>query len=394
MLLPSPLPPARRRSILLALNWWQDRILRGVARYATTHNWEIHYPMRWTCDVARNFDWHGDGIISYVGISAELKQAGRALTDFVRRSHLPVVETQAFISHPDGVNVVMPHEEIGRLAAAHFLKLGFRHCGYVRFDDNPIEDARCAGFRSGVLAGGAEFHALEARTLPARLGQLPRPAGLFAMNDANALQIISMCRHAGAEVPQDFAVVGVDDTEIVCDFAPVPLSSVNCNLEQIGLVAAEQLDGLLQGRAAPANPVVVAPRGVTARSSSVAKAAFHPEVSDLLQAMSARFREPVSVQDIARDAAVNLRRVHRQFFQQVGYTTLQKLTHLRVEHAQRLLDTPARKIDTIAWESGFSNRFHFIAAFRRVTGETPTSYRRAQLAKREEVTPSLPRCGS
>lgn len=369
----------RRRSVLLAQTWWEDRVLRGVAAYAAAHNWELQCRMHWTHELPRADEWKGDGIIAYAGISRSMRLARRRLLSFVRAANVPVVETQALGNLAGAPKVIVPHEIVGEMAAEYFLSLNFRHFGFVTFDENPLEEQRRLGFQRAVERGGGDFHALTPRTLIRQFPRLPRPMALLAVNDLNALQVLQTCRDAGYAVPEEFAVLGVDDTEIICDLAAVPLSSINCNFEQQGYQAAALLDQLMDGKSKPAAPMIVMPRGVTVRRSTDTIAIPDPDTARLLRFLRDHYRSPRSIQEIARELAVPLRRAHGQFRRHVGRTPLQELTRLRVEHAKRLLPDVRLKLATVGLESGFSNRFHFVQAFRRITGRTPRAYRRSLL---------------
>jgi LacI family transcriptional regulator len=263
------------------------------------------------------------------------------------------------------------------MAAEYFLGLNFRHLGFVTFNENPLERHRRLGFQHTVERAGAEFHALTPRSLARTVARLPKPMALFAVNDPNALEVILLCRDAGFRVPEEFAVMGVDDTEIICDLASVPLTSINCDFERQGYEAAALLDRLMDGRRPPVSPVLIPPRGVTVRRSTDIVAIPDLDTARMLRFLRDHYREVRSIQQIADELGVPLRRVHTFFRRHVGRTMLEELTRLRVEHAKRLLPDPKQKLETIGTECGFSSRFHFVRAFRRVTGRTPKAHRQA-----------------
>lgn len=354
-------------------------MLRGVAAYAAAHHWELQCRMHWTHQLPNRNEWRGDGIIAYAGISKAMRPARRRLLAFAQAANVPVVDTQALGDFLGAPKVFVPHEAIGAMAAQYFLALNFRHLGFVTFDENPLERQRCAAFQRVAGEAGCAFHALTPRSLSRNLARLPRPMALFAVNDPNALEVLLTCRDAGFGVPEDFAVMGVDDTEIICDLAAVPLTSINCDFERQGYEAAALLDRLMNGERKPTAPILVSPRGITVRRSTDTIAIPDRETARVLRFLRDHYREPRSIGQIAGDLGVPLRRVHGRFRQHVGCTLLQELTRLRVEHAKRLLPDPKLKLETVGLESGFSNRFHFVQAFRRVTGQTPSEYRRAEI---------------
>jgi len=362
--------PARPR-ILVAQSWWQDRLLEGVAQYAAENNWVLDCEMRWAHRVPVADEWNGEGVIAYVGITKPMKP----LIDFLRHQSAPVVLAQPPGPEFNYPSVIIPHEEVGRAAAEHLLTLGFRHFGFVDFADNVMERERCAGFRSTVERAGHNCQLVHFRELAQRLGRLPQPMALFAINDLNALSVMRVCLDGGYRVPEQFAIVGADNTEILCKFAPVPLSSVNCNFEKQGYEAAALLHRLMRGARPPAQSLVISPNGVTARRSTDTIAIPDADAMRALRFLRDHYREPIHLPQIGPLLAQSFRRVQIQFREHTGRTLFQELVRLRVEHAKELLKNPKMKMTQVAAESGFGNRHHFIRAFRRTTGKTPRAYR-------------------
>jgi LacI family transcriptional regulator len=367
--------PFKRRSVLLLQSWWEDRVLRGVADYARQHNWELQCRMHWTHQPPKPGEWHGDGIIVFVGISRVMRENSRPIIRFVRGAGVPVVETQPHGNYFNAPKVIVPHKAVGQMAAEHFLGLNFHHCGYVTFDENPLEKSRRLGFQQTVDRAGREFHALTPQSLVRDIGRLPRSMALLAVNDPNALEVVRICRDAGFSVPEDFAVMGIDDTEIICDLAAVPLSSIDCNFERQGYEAAALLDRLMDGQPPPTDPIVVPPKGVTVRRSTDTVAMPDADAARMLRFMRDHYREKQTIQQAAAAADVSLKRTNILFRRHVGRSMFQELTRLRLEHAKALMGDPKLKLESIALESGFSNRFHFAQAFQRAIGKPPRVYR-------------------
>ena len=366
----------KRRQVLLVQSWWEDRVFRGVVGYAAEHDWVLDCRMRWSHQLP-NGPWKGDGIIAYTGIVAPQKK----LLAYVRDAGVPVVETQT-PRIPGSGAVVVPHERIGEMAAEHLLALNFHHIGFVAFEENVFEASRRRGVARKVTSEGATFHAFQYDKLMKQLSNLPKPLGLIAVNDINAGNIILTCTAGGLGIPEEIAVVGVDDTEIFCELAAVPLTSVNCNYEQQGYEAARLLDEMMAGKPAPSEPIVIAPRGVTVRRSTDTIAIPDPQSATFLRFLREHFREVLSLEHSAQELGVSMRRVQAHFRRHLGTTVVQELIRLRVEQAKKLLRDPELKMDAVAHGSGFANRFHLFKAFVRLTGQTPGKYR-ASLAAEE-----------
>src|SRR5581483_11803104 len=179
-------------------------------------------------------------------------------------------------------------------------------------------------------------------------------------------------------IPEEIAVIGADDTEIFCDLAPVPISSVNCDYEEQGRQAAALLDAMMDGKSPPAEPIVIEPHGVTVRRSTDTVAIPDKDSARFLRYLRDNFRELMNLEQAAQDLGVSMRRVQDNFRRYLKHTVIQELTRLRVEHAKKLLqDGPDLKVEAVGMDSGFANRFHFMKAFVRVTRQTPGQYRKS-----------------
>ena len=363
--------PAIHRHILLLQSWWEERVLRGAGSYAAEHRWVLDSSMRWHSRLPPQ-PWSGDGIIAYCGMG----RPNTELLKFLHKASCPVVETQGTQLVPHAGRVMISNEQVGRVAAEHLLSLNHKHLAFVTFEENAMEVPRRLAFQRTVEAAGACFHNLPFDNLISEIRALPRPVGLMATNDLNAINVTLALTDAGWKVPEEFAVLGVDDTEIVCELAPVPLSSVNCNYEQQGYEAAALLSRMMDGEPAPAEPIVIHPKGVTVRRSTDSIALHDIDSARFLRFVRDHYLEHHGLREIAQQLGVSLRKVQTNFQKHIGHSLLDELTLLRVEHSKKLLENRRLKIETVGLESGFSSRFHFIRAFQRVTGQTPKDYRR------------------
>ncbi|KAF0095842.1 MAG: LacI family transcriptional regulator [Puniceicoccaceae bacterium 5H] len=339
---------------------------------AAERGWVLDCRMRWTHNIASFANWTGDGIIANPGTSKRLLP----LIDLLNRSSAPIVGLQHFGDYHSAARVVVDHVAIGKLAAEHFLSLGFRQLAFVMFEDNQIERARCNGFGETALAAGAHFHKLQFAQLKQELATLPQPVALLAMNDINALEVTRVCLDAGLRIPEEVAVLGVDDTRVVCDMAEVPLSSIDCNHERQGYEAATLLHRLMEGEEGPPEMIRIPPAGVTSRKSTDTIAVPDLAAMHALRLIRDAFRQPLRIADIARQVGVSARRLQSSFRENFGFTMIHELTRVRVEHACQLLVDEDLKLDAVALESGFSSRFHFIRAFQRIVGISPSAYRK------------------
>jgi LacI family transcriptional regulator len=359
---------------LVALAWWEERIVSGIARYAAEHGWVLDCSLRLVHRVPEFAPWKGNGVIAYTGIA----QSHQSLADYLRRSGLPVVSLHEDRNVLGAPSVVIEHEAIGRAGAEHLLSLDFAEYAFVEFDENAIEARRRAGFEAAIRSAGRKLRRLTRETFVRDLPGLPRPMGLMAANDVNAMEVISLCQAYGARVPEDFAIVGVDNSEVSARISPIPLTSVVCDFEEQGYQAAHLLHRVMDGASISARTVAVPPCGVSVRRSTDTIAITDIDAAHALRFLRAHFREPIRIKQLAAALHGRLRRVQASFRAETGHTMAQELMRLRLEHAKRLLVDTDSKIEGIAHESGFASRFHFHKAFRRATGCTPSEFRAHQ----------------
>jgi LacI family transcriptional regulator len=265
-----------KRKVLLALTINKHYFIRGVVRYAREHDWYLVTDMMYTGRVP--LGWRGDGILTILGYRKEL-------ADFIKSAGVPtvaitLVNDKIPLPRVEGDNV-----KIGQLAAEHFLERGYRHFAWAPFLNDVMDSERHEGFARRLEKRGFACHTLpQAHSLTGsvwqenwaerrgrlirELKELPRPAAIFAYNDCVAADIMDACRDAGLLVPEQIAVLGVDNDPDICDCAPVPLSSVVHDLEGMAYQGAAMLDRLMKGGRAPKRVLRIPPKGVVTRVST------------------------------------------------------------------------------------------------------------------------------
>jgi AraC-like DNA-binding protein len=199
---------------------------------------------------------------------------------------------------------------------------------------------------------------------------------VLAEYDDRAIEIVEGCREAGLQVPEEVAVLGVDNDEMRCEFAPVPISSVDDDQRSQGYEAGRLLDQLMQGKQPP-DRTLIKPRQVVTRVSTDILAIDHPKVAAALKLIWNHFREPLTAGDISDAIPMSGRRLHDAFLKHVGRTISQEIKRRRIQHAKSLLaEDPSAKLEAVATQSGFSSGDRMTKTFVAITGETPSAYRK------------------
>jgi LacI family transcriptional regulator len=382
-------PKPRKRTILLALTSTHHGFYRGAARYATEHDWHVVADMIY--DAAIPIGWKGDGILSFVGHWEDLAK-------YVLSAGVPVVEISSVRKDLGIPCVIEDNEAIGRLGAEHFLQRNFKNFVWAPFCDDAVNEERFRGFAASVRASGFDC----VRLLPvntrrnARLSRhvnwtlrrrwviqtirsLRYPLGIFCYNDCVAADIVDACIEAEIQIPDQVAVLGVDNDPVICDCVQVPLSSVQHDLEGMAYEAAALLDRLINGEPPPKIPRRISPKGVATRKSTEVLAVEDTRVGDALRYIQRNFSGGnLSVDDVVAYCGVPRRSLERAFQQELQRTILHEILRVRVNHAQKLLETTSLSVTDVAARSGFVNLNHFFRVFHARTAVTPRAFRLAR----------------
>src|ERR1700756_526543 len=376
----------RKRTILLAITSTHHGFYHGAARYAAAHDWHIVADMIY--DATIPVGWKGDGILSFVGHWEELAK-------FVVSANLPVVEISSVRKDLGIPCVIEDNEAIGRLAAEHLLERNLKTFVWAPFWDDTVNEERFQGFANAIRSAGfdcvrllpvntrrsARMSRHMNRTLRRRwvihtIRSLRYPLGIFCYNDCVAADIVDACIEAGIQIPDQVAVLGVDNDPVICDCVQVPLSSVRHDLEGMAYEAAALLDRLIDGHSPPVAPKRITPKGVVTRKSTEILAVENPAVAHALSFIQTNFDNPsLSVDDVVTDGQLPRRSLERAFRAEFGRTILHEILRVRTNQAEKLLETTDQSITEIATSSGFTSINHFYRVFRECTGQTPRAFR-------------------
>ncbi len=364
-------------------------MLLGIARYAQLHGpWSFHITAGdFDHSVPKMKQWGGSGIIARIPnervaraiLAADLPTIALGLTDEQMQPESPL---SVFSELSSDAN------EVARMAAEHLLGRHLRHFAYVGLEDRAWSTRREKAFREFLVAKGFDAHIYDQPKRPqdrnweneqsilARwIRQLPKPVGLFACNDDRGRQVLEACRLAELRVPEDVAVLGVDDDEVFCALSNPPLSSVALNAETAGYRAAELLDGMMQGRIKKPRRIMVEALRVVARRSTDVIAVEDQDVASALQFIHRQQGCGISVDSVVHEVAISRRRLEKQFREILGRTIIEEIQNTRLERAKRLLLETSYPIAKVAEVTGFGSTGYFIQFFHRRVGKTPRTFR-------------------
>jgi LacI family transcriptional regulator len=313
-----------------------------------------------------------------------------ALASRLRRMKVSVVDLNDLYGDLNLPWVRSDHAAIGRLGAGHLLERGFRHFAFCGFSGELWATERLHGFRAFVEENGysallyesawrnpsAPQWDLEIKRIGQWLKAAPKPLGVMACNDVRGLHLLDTCQEVGLMVPEEVAVVGVDNDKILCELCDPPLSSVAPDPERIGYAAAELLDSLMAGKPAPTQRILIAPHGVVTRRSSDVLA-----ISDRIVAAATRFirdqaEHGCRVEDVLRHVHVSRSVLERGFRKHLQRSPQAQIRLTQIGRVKLLLTETDFTLERIAELSGFEYPEYMSVVFRRTCGQTPGDFRK------------------
>lgn len=377
------------REVAVILQFWQnfDRgILQGIASYVREcHNWsvfveEVEHPR-----IPDLKNWQGHGLI----VNFDNPRVARAL----RGVDKPIVGLGGGKGwhHPDsGIPYIATDDEaIGRLAAEHLINCGLRNfafCGYPKNRTNVWMSNRKLGFSKRLAEAGYACHSFQGRhstanrwqdviaELSAWLRKLPLPVGIMGSYDYRARHVLEACRGLGLRVPDDVAVIGVDN-DVVCELADPPLSSIEQGRHRLGYSAAATLDLLMAGKDDVPVRQVIPPIGVVSRQSTDLLCIADPLLASALRLIRQEACQGLQAGEVAKQAGLSRNALDNRCKLLLGRSIDSEIRRVRLETAKELLARTALPLREVARRSGFGSEQYLSAVFSKEVGNRPSQYR-------------------
>jgi LacI family transcriptional regulator len=385
------MPARKRRNVALIIDASQPydrKIVQGVAAYVRkVGNWSIYIEEGHSQRIPDLRRWAGDGIIANLDDLSVAKA--------LQHSKIPVVGIGGGYGDYDSATRIpyftSNETAIARLAADHLIERGFTQmafCGFPRTQTNLWSRARAEAFCSHVARAGLTCYAFTGRHRTARdwdglqkeladwLSPLPKPLGVMACDDVRARHVLEACHRLGFHVPDDIAVIGVDNNEMLCELSMPPLSSIEQGLRRMGYQAAALLDRVMAGKRISKWCYVIDPDALIARGSTDGYA-----VSDADMAATARFVrdhacDRISVSDVAKAVQMSRSTLERKFQVVFGHSVHAEIQRVRIERVRQLAITTDWPLKQIAAQTGFRHVTYMTTLFRQHFQHTPAKYRK------------------
>lgn len=359
------------------------KLLRGMVRYSKENGPWLFYRLspdsrfgddreEWVLKWARQ--WKADAIIG------RWDDRKMSLLDDL---DIPVVLQNNRSRSNVFSNLTGDYDSTGKMAAQYFRKKLYTEYAFFGIKDIVWSEERCEGYRKEVLNSKGHFYSyMEQITGDDRekiigwLESLPKPLALFCCDDAHAQFVTETCKIAGIRVPEDIAILGVDDDDLLCGISDPPLSSVQMDVEMGGYMTCRLLhQNILSGSREPFN-VSIAPIGIKERASTSFLNLSDPHVLRLIKIIDEDYGKELKMDELLQTIPLSRRSIEMRFKKATGYTIYQYLLNVRVEHFAYLITTTDRSYVDIAYEVGFRDLSNVSRTFRKYKGCTPQEYRR------------------
>ncbi len=375
----------KNHNVLVLMEWYDHRLREGIGRFAAEKGWYLTVDDG--CQLPRG--WSGDGILT-------LFNKREDIINYVRDQQMPCVDLGAF-----RMDIVMPrisgdHFLIGVVAAEHFFERGYRSALYFSIENEYPHQQRGAGFiskfaelakkRAETLIWQQEkgrasddWHA-QYNWIKSAIKRLPKPLAVFCYCDYDSAKIEQVALDAKFNIPEDIAILGVDNDSLVCENIRVPLSSVRHDLVRVGYEGAKLLETLMSSRRrGKVTHTLIPPRGIELRASTDSIAADDPQVRSVIKFLRENLHRSISVNEAVAVTDLPRHRLEELFAANLGQTIYTTLSMLRMYEVKRLLTMTKMPIMEIAEKTGFCHAQHLGNAFKRMEGCTPLYYRRREV---------------
>lgn len=390
--MPSPILEFRKKIIVCTSDFYIYRELQlGLADFRNDHtSWAYIVDECWPdhCYQGRQGD------------AAVVSMMSSKIVDSWKAFHGHTVNVSHSLPQHDVPSVYSDDLAVGHVAAEHFLERNFEHFAFLGKMSHAHCIERMTGFENGLKSAGSPsfrvsiyepltgtdfFNNLFSKRLMDWLDALPKPVAVFVQDDVLATRLIEFLLNNGLEVPDDVAVLGVNDDKRICMMAPVALSSVSLDGYRMGYRAGEMLNTLLSGGTLPHEVERIPPQPVTTRQSTDMVASLDPVLRRGIIFIRHHLADQISVEDISRYAGCSRRVLERHFREHFGHGPYEEILRSRISRAKQYLAHSPKTVEQISVICGFSEPNLFYTQFRKREGTSPRSWRRQQHTRNRDA---------
>ena len=364
---------------------YEHGIARGVVKYAKQHaDWKL-YGYGWMFRPLDDLEyWRGHGIIARVESEQD--------ADRMAALNLPVVDVAGAYTGAGFHQVNNDDFRTGALAGEYLLSCGFRNLAFCGVKGVGWSTSRLQGYHHSIRDTCSNVPCLEeslpwweqlanSEHLREWLQDLTYPAGIFACNDAAGVKVTEVCRALSISVPEEAAIIGVDNEDILCELSSPSLTSIELDCQSIGYQAASLMNSIIEKGSDPErvpSPILVPPGQLIERESTQVFTSQDTIVQQAVRYIRAAATEGIKVGDVLQKVPASRRSLENRFKGEMKRTLHDEIIRVRMERAKILLKTSNLTVADIGSSCGFGTLQQFHAQFRRAVGTSPGEFRKGE----------------
>ncbi|WP_298653130.1 DNA-binding transcriptional regulator [uncultured Proteiniphilum sp.] len=363
------------------------RLLRGLIQYSKEHGPWIFYrlPSYYKTLYGKEGivewakEWEADAIV------ARWDHEG---TNLLASLNIPILlqnykERSSYFS-----NLTGDYFGTGEMAAQFFIKRRYRNFAFYGNKGVVWSCERAEGFRIQIEKAGGNYYYFESENLNGEewgtshiqldewLLSLPKPVGLFACDDNFALRVSQICKINNIRIPEDIALLGVDNDELICNLSDPPISSIVTDVERGGYEAGRLIDRLIKGELKDPFNIIVRPTRFELRKSTERYDISNEYISQIVNYIEDNFTSNIVIESLIEQVPLSRRNLEVKFKDEMGTSIYQFILSCRIDYFAHLLLTTERTLFDLALESGFNDCKNVSRIFKKMKGYTPLEYRK------------------
>ncbi len=363
------------------------RLLRGLIQYSKEHGPWIFYrlPSYYKTLYGKEGivewakEWEADAIV------ARWDHEG---TNLLKSLNIPILLQNYKERSPYFSNLTGDYFGTGEMAAQFFIKRRYRNFAFYGNKGVVWSRERAEGFRSQIEKIGGNYHYFESENLDGEewgsshiqldewLLSLPKPVGLFACDDNFALRVSQYCKINNIKIPEEIALLGVDNDELICNLSDPPISSIVTDVEKGGYEAGGLIDRMNKGEIKEPFNIIIRPTRFELRKSTEKYDIENEYISQVVSFIEDNFISDINIEELTGMVPLSRRNLEVKFKEEMGTSIYQFIISLRINYFAHLLATTERTLFDLALESGFNDCKNISRIFKRMKGCTPLEYRK------------------
>ncbi len=374
--------------ILLLTDYSQEserRFLNGFVKYADTQGGCIFYPMSHLTSQTKDNSLEIIKLAKKFKVDAIIGLWHNINIEEAKKLNIPIFLRTYKKVYNEFPMLTGHYREFGAYAANFFINQNFSNYAFIGMKDILWSISRYEGYSEQIFSMkktvtaryDVENFQNEIETISEWLYSLPKPVAMLACNDFMARQVTEICQLQGIRIPEDIALLGVDNDEFMCNISSPTLSSIKLNFEKHGYDIAQTLFKMIHEKRTWPARIAVEAIGVVERMSTNRKIISDPYIREIVDFITRNYTQDIDIKKLTSFIPLSRRAIEMKFKKEMFPHTITSYTmKLRIDHFCNLLENSDLPISAAADKSGFIDNSNFSTLFKKNKGMTPSEYRK------------------